>query len=148
MKQVVTEESGDERAGRGMEEEDVDEKRIEQDRQITGGNVEGVKVEKLREHYAENEKGVNKEKEEQVNVKEEETEEWVEEPGKRPDQSDPPKLSLCHLCRTQNLLKLCITAQKTKLPESSQTERKGLSLPKPTAGTFIPHRRAVTRRLF
>ncbi|XP_026014089.1 ermin [Astatotilapia calliptera] len=39
-----------------MEEEDVDEKRIEQDRQITGGNAEGVKVEKLREHHAENEK--------------------------------------------------------------------------------------------
>lgn len=92
MKQAVTEESGDERAGRGMEEEeDVDEKRIEQDRQITGGNAEGVKVEKLREHHAENEKEVNKEKEEQVYVKEEETEEWVEEPGKRPDQSDPPK---------------------------------------------------------
>lgn len=147
MKQVVIEESGDERAGRGMEEEDVDEKRIEQDRQITGGNV-GVKVEKLKEHHAENEEEINKEKEEQVNVKEEETEEWVEEPEKRPDQSDPPKLSLCHLCRTQNLLKLCITAQKTKLPECSQMERKGLSLPKPTAGTFIPHRRAVTRRLF
>lgn len=43
---------------------------------------------KLREHHAENEEVVNKEKEEQVDVKEE-TEEWVEEPGKRPDQADP-----------------------------------------------------------
>lgn len=75
MKQVVIEESGDERAGRGMEEEDVDENRIEQDRQITRGNVEGVKVEKLKEHHAENKEEVNKEKEEQVNVKEEKTEE-------------------------------------------------------------------------